>query len=141
MCSINENYVISTRFPAHVGCCRQFMNDWCHRQSTSVAPSVALVVTDTLNFTLYSYLVCFSKKVYLHCKLFFFFFYLRKKNCECLSVTCKSLLDNTCYSSEVSGDIMVGFKVRIVQCYMWNLRKDSKLHNSSLHQTVHITCG
>lgn len=25
VCSINENYVISTRFPAHVGCCRQFM--------------------------------------------------------------------------------------------------------------------
>lgn len=41
-------------------------------------------------------------------------------------VTCKSLLDNTCYSSEFSGDIMVGCTVRIVQCFMWNLTQKTQ---------------
>lgn len=41
---------------------------------------------------------------------------LRKKPCESLSVTCKSVLDNMCYSSALlSSDIMASFKLYEIQ--------------------------
>lgn len=69
VCSINEGYAISQRFSAHVVYCWQFLMSVIGRASLRLL-QLALVVTDTLNFTLCSYLGGFGKTVYLHCSCF-----------------------------------------------------------------------
>lgn len=96
----------------------------------------ALFVTDTQYFTCSSHLMFFWQHTVFTLWYPFANFrsYLsRQKCCECLSGACTFILDNTCYSSEFGGDIMVGFTVKIEQCFMWDRRKGL---NNSIMVTV-----
>lgn len=103
VCTINESYAVAPRFSAHVFCSGE-----CGGRVCSYYSWHKLLRTF---YPLFILGVFWQEAIFTQCVFARFVSDLpRKTHCQCLSVICKFILN----SGEFPGDIIVGFKVRII---------------------------